>query len=589
MADLIKPRSISRSKRLSRRMSGSKAQRKRLLAVLPHRNAESRLAGPPHPENSSRPLLIGMFVMVFALLLIAFLFVVAPDVSAATINVLLGMLALGTVALAWVFALSCAVRRAVFRDARAAFLGVGIVLVGGLVPTTQMLALPFLRQRLVLPTNIEALGTAGHLVGYLLLAVLTITPELATEIKGWTVIVGSTVAVTIVWLLLDLLPSVVRHVSVLAPSPLAFSHNVAPALVIGFAWLTLGIVQIVGGIRGRSSLNLWLGNTMLAWAMSYLFVPLWGLSMTWAAVTGAFELLAMLFAIAGIDFELEVSFQGLMQELLDSLVSTRLLSANREIETGFSRKRMHDIHNILFSVEGATSLLQKQTSLTTSQRKVVSNMLTSQLAYLQELIETPLLAVASTLESVWIGAQTGIDIMKYQIPGCTPSELCDKRLAGSTEDNFRAIRLVLNHMIKLSNEGSLSVEFRDLDSHISITITAPPSETNNDKHPDPGDDLLELYASDLLLRRSGGKVTQRATPTGNEVQILLPVFTDSNPNIGPEKTESPAGHDLAAYRGLQDRNGMLEKSTDLQVQTIHKFSKRRTATNEVDSHKFRAG
>lgn len=589
MADFIKPRSVFRSERLSGRMSGSEVQRRHLLTLLPHRNAERRLATSLHPESSSRPLLIGIFVMIFALLLMAFLFVVAPDVSAATINVLLGMLALGTVALAWVFALSCAVRKAVFRDARAAFLGVGVVLVGGLVPTTQMLALPLLRQQLVMPTSIEALGTAGHLVGYLLLAVLTIMPEFAAEIKGWSVIVGSAVAVAVLWLPLDMLPSVVQHVSVLAPSPVAFSHNVAPALVIGVAWLTLGVVQIVGGIRGRSSLNLWLGNTMLAWALSYLFIPLWGLNVTWAAVTGAFELLAMLFAIAGIDFELEVSFQGVVQELLDSLVSTRLLSANREIEIGFSRKRVHDIHNILFSVEGATSLLQKQTSLTASQRKVVSNMLTSQLAYLQELIETPLLAVASTLESVWTGAQTGIDIMKYQIPGCAPSELCDKRLAGSTEDNFRAIRLVLNHMIQLSDEGSISVEFHDLGSHISITISAPPSDAKNDARPDPGGDPLELYASDLLLSRTGGKVAQRTTLTRNEVQILLPVFTDSTPNNGPERSENPAGNDLASYQHSQDLDGALEERSELQAQTIHKFSKRRTATSEDDSHSFRAG
>ena len=586
MADLLKPRSVFRSKRRSRRMSGSEA--KRSLAVLPRRKTERRLASPLHAENSSRPLLIGIFVMVFALLLMAFLFVVAPDVSATTINVLLGMLALGTVALAWVFALSCAVRRAVFRDARAAFLGVGIVLVGGLVPTTQMLALPLLRQQLVMPTNIEALGTAGHLVGYLLLAVLTITPELATAIKGWTVIVGSAVAVALLWLPLDMLPSVVQHVSVLAPSPVAFSHNVAPALVIGVAWLTLGIVQIVGGIRGRGSLNLWLGNTMLAWAMSYLFIPLWGMSITWAAVTGAFELLAMLFAIAGIDFELEVSFQGVMQELRDSLVSTRLLSANREIEIGFSRKRMHDIHNILFSVEGATSLLQKQASLTTSQRKVVSNMLTSQLAYLQELIETPLLAVASTLESVWTGAQTGIDVMKYQIPGCTPSELCDKKLAGSTEDNFRAIRLVLNHMIQLSDKGSLSVEFHDEGSHISITISVPPSEAKNDTRPDLGDDLLELYASDLLLRRTGGKVTLRTTPERNEVQILLPVFTDSTPDTRSERSENPVGNDLATYPHSEHRDAAVEESNELEAQPIHKFSKRRIPASKDRSHSFRA-
>ncbi len=592
MVDSTKPSSgfySERRSRRSRRMSGPEG--KRSLAILPRRKTERHLTSPLHAENSSRPLLTGIFVMAFALLLVAFLFIVAPEVSATTINVLLGMLALGTAALAWVFALSCAVRRAVFHDARAAFLGVGIVLVGGLIPTTQMLALPLLRQQLVIPTNIEALGTSGDIVGYLLLAVLTFTPELATAFNGWTVIVGSAVAVALLSLPLDRLPSAVLHVSVLAPSPVSLSHDIAPALVIGVAWLTLGIVQIVSGIRGRGSLNLWLGNTMLAWAMSYLFIPLWRLSVTWAAVTGAFELLAMIFAIAGIDFELEVSFQAVMQELRDSLVSTRLLSANREIEIGFSHKRMHDIHNILFNVEGATSLLQKQTSLTASQRNVVSNMLTAQLAYLQELIETPLLADVSTLESVWTGAQAGIDVVKYQISGCTPYELCDKKLAGSTEDNFRAIRLVLNHMIQLSKEGSLSVEFQDEGSHISITISVsvPPPEAKNDTRPGLGGDLLELYASDLLLRRTGEKVTLRTTPDRNEVQILLPVFSDSTPDIKLERSENPAGNDLEAYPRSEHRDTVVEDSNELKAQPIHKFSMRRSPASKDRSHSFRAG
>ena len=508
---------------------GGSAIRNPVRSMRRYRGLTRKYPGASQNNNISRPLFVGFFAMAATLLAIISVFSFVPNMDSININILLSMLGLGTIALAWVFALSCAVRRTVFQDAKAAFLGVGVVLIGGLVPTSQTLITPFLRQRYITPVSIQALGISGHVVGYLALLAVATLPDLISKIKGWTVIAGSAIFVVVIWVPLGLLPSVVQHVSVLSQSPAALTPRMTPALIIGISWLTLGASQLIKGIINRRSLDIWIGNTMVAWAFSYLFIPLWKISPVWAAATGAFELAAMLFAIVGIDFELEWSFRTVAQNLMDSLVTTRLLSADREIEIGFSQKRIHDMHNILFSVEGATNLLQRQGSLTSSQRSVVSSMLASQLAYLQRLIESPLLEVASTLESVWMGAQAGIDMMRFQLPGCAPQGLCAKKLAGSTEDNCRAIRLVLDHLAQNPTGVPPSVAFKDEGSHISIALTSDLRQSTEDEMSIvPEDGQLELYAADLLLRRNGGAVTHRVYQGREEVKLWLLALTDRN-------------------------------------------------------------
>lgn len=506
---------------------GGSAIRNPVRSLRRDRGVDGEYPSTTQNDNITRPLFVGFFAMAATLVAIISVFAFIPGINTISISILLSMLGLGTIALAWVFALSCAVRRTVFHDAKAAFLGVGVVLIGGLVPTSQTLITPFLRQRYVTPVGMQALGISGHIVGYLALVAVAILPDLISEIKGWTVITGSAILVVILWVPLGLMPSVVQHISVLSQSPVTLTPRVAPALVIGISWLALGTSQLTRGITNRKSLDIWIGNTMVAWAISYLLIPLWKISPVWAAATGAFELAAMLFAIVGIDFELEWSFRAVAQNLMDSLVSTRLLSADREIEIGFSQKRIHDMHNILFSVEGATNLLQKQGSLSSSQRNVVSSMLASQLAYLQRLIETPLLEVAGTLDSVWKGAQAGIDMMQFQMPSCAPSSLCAKKLAGSTEDNCRAIRLVLDHLARNPIEGSPSVAFKDEGSHVSITVTSNlRASTQDGTSIVSEDDQLELYAANLLLRRNGGAVTHRVYGDREEVTLWLLALAD---------------------------------------------------------------
>ncbi len=529
MAVSVRPHNLHRFTALRQRVDGAKVHGNNVRNVRLQRMSDLTPSQNTHDDGWSRAFVIGILLMALALLLVAVFTSLVPNASLTSINILLGMLGLGTVSLAWVFALSCALRRSLFQDPRAAFLGVGIVLIGGIVPTTDLLALPFLRQEVQMPTGIEALGAAALMIGFLVLTFATFIPEWISRFEGWSVIAGSAILLAVLWMILDLLPVIVRNISVLTPSPTAFAHNLVPALVIGAAGLFLGITQVIQGARSNGSLNVWLGNTLLAWALSYLFVPLWGIDETWAAATGVFGLLAMLFAIVGIDFELELSFEGIAHELFNSLVSTRLLSANRELEIGFSRKRVHDMHNILFSVEGAATLLQKPSSLSDDQRKAVSKILRSQLAYLQKLIETPLLEVGATLESVWNCARTGIDLLKFQIPTCAPDELCDVTLAGSTEDNCRAIRLVLDHLTDLSNTRSIEVEFGAESGYISIKIAATfESQGETEIGTYPGGDTLELYASDLLLRRSGGTATQRVYQGIKEIHLLLPVANDAN-------------------------------------------------------------
>ncbi|MDA8271011.1 MAG: hypothetical protein M0Z39_06355, partial [Actinomycetota bacterium] len=85
-----------------------------------------------------------------------------------------------------------------------------------------------------------------------------------------------------------------------------------------------------------------------------------------------------------------------------------------------------------------------------------------------------------------------------------------------------------------------------------------------------------------------GKVTLRTTPERNEVQILLPVFTDSTPDTRSERSENPVDNDLAAYPHSEHRDAAVEESNELEAQPIHKFSKRRIPASKDRSHSFRA-
>lgn len=476
--------------------------------------------------NSLKPLYIGIAAMGLTLIGLAALLGIFPGDSYSSVNILVEMLGLGTVAMAWVFGLSCAIRRTIFKDTKVVFLGVGIVLIGSIVPSTQSLSQPFFQPALDSPSNISALGVAAHLVGFAFITAGAMLPEMVSRIKGWTVILGAAILVTSVWAPLTFFPSAVQRISALTISPFGISPHTTPALITGSAWFVLSVYMFWMGVTRRRSLNIWLGDSLVAWSLSYLFIPLWNSDIGWQAISSAFGLLAMMFAILGIDFELEWSVHTTAQNLIDSLISSRVLSVKREIEAGLSRKRMHDIHNVLFSVEGATTLLQ-QDSLTPNERQLLSSMLSSQLSHLQHLIESPLSQLASTLESVWTSAQIGIDFTTPSVPGCAPANLCDMKLAGSREDNCRAIRLSLDHLMARAGSKDLVVLFEDKASHISISMsTISNSESKGAAKSSSNEQLLELYASELLLRRNGGWLEHRVWSEGEEVKLSLKVLRE---------------------------------------------------------------
>ena len=138
---------------------GGSAIRNPVRSMRHYRGLTRKYPGASQNNNISRPLFVGLFAMAATLLAIIIVFSFVPNMDSININILLSMLGLGTIALAWVFALSCAVRRTVFQDAKAAFLGVGVVLIGGLVPTSQTLITPFLRQRYITPVSIQPIHT----------------------------------------------------------------------------------------------------------------------------------------------------------------------------------------------------------------------------------------------------------------------------------------------------------------------------------------------------------------------------------------------------------------------------------------------
>lgn len=472
-----------------------------------------------NPLIGSMGLILGLFVSFAMLGVFGFHLEEHETVSIAS------LLTTATMILAWLFALFCALRRAILGELTAVVSGFGVLLVGGLVPGTRALALPFLGAGGTSRGALETLGIAANVVGYLLLVAALVLPEVWVRVRAWRIIIGAIVLTILLWMVLLFPLGIGARLAVVTLMGSRMQGHSAPALVLAMAWLILAIAHQVRGMRTYRRMHVWLGSALLAWALSYFIIPLWARSEAWVLATGCLEVLAMGLALAGVDLELEWTFSHQRAQLFDSLLSTRVTITEREIEDGARRRQLHDVRNALLSIEGAAATLQRyHDSLRLQDREVLTDMLGSQIFYLQRLLSSTPDRSSMNLSDVVTLACDGLDDMEIRLHDRTREILEGGEVLGAVESCVKSVRLVLDYFCQVSPRRSLCIEAEPVGDTICLRLWGETSNNYGEQEISQKGDHLELYAAKLLMNRQGGDLKVSGNKSYEQVTLTFSVL-----------------------------------------------------------------